>query len=364
MSDLQFGRGRGSQQQSEQEVFKIQRAVRQRVPQIMCIYGPTFSGKTFGAFLVAAGLVEPGGKIGLLDSENKRGSAYADDPDIMKVIPQGFDIIDLAPPFHPRRYIGGIRTFENAGFDLAIIDSGSHAWDGEGGAQDIKEKEKGWAGAKMWSKRLKNAIIYSQMHIIVCLRAQNKVKIVEEYDQRGNKKQKYIPLGMQPICEATLPFDLGVSIRVEGMVDGQPATHLAYPEKYPKGMGWLFDNWNPQLLTPDIGRRIREWNDGGSAMDPAELLQKQARNAAEQGVEEYAKFYLGLPNAKKKVLSDTTHNENKEIAKRVDEATAYAEATEPAGFKQPSDGAELTEEEMQRDMLAALKREQERESKS
>jgi len=295
------------------EVFEIKRAVRHRVPMVIGLYGVQFSGKTFGAFMLAAGLSKPGAKIGFIDTENGRGSAYADDPDVMRAIPQGYSVIELHPPFHPKRYIDALRQFQNAGFDLVIVDSASHAWEGEGGAQDMKEKEKGWVGPKLWSKRLKVALVYSSMDVIVCLRAQDKTKILG-----SGKNQEYISLGILPICEKTLPFDLSVSIRVEGSVDGKPATHLATPDKWQKGLNGLFEKWTPQLLTPDAGRRIREWNEAGAALPAGETIRKQARLAAELGSAEYEAFYKALPPADKKIVFDSTHAENKKIAAKAD----------------------------------------------
>jgi hypothetical protein len=293
----------------EPEVFEIKQAVRHKTPQILCIYGVQFSGKTMGALLVGSGLVKPGGRIGFIDTENGRGSSFADDPDIIKAIPQGYSVIEIHPPFHPCRYIDAINQFEREGFDLIIGDSFSHAWEGEGGGLDMKEEDGSWKDAKLWSKRLKFAIVYSSIDMIVCLRAQEKTKV-----EGTGRDQKYSSMGILPICEKSLPFDIGTAIRCEGEVDGKPATHLATPVKWPKHLNWLFDKWTPQLLTADIGRRIREWNDSGQALAPGATIQKQARHAAELGMEEYAAFFKALPKAQKELLANTTHAENKQIA--------------------------------------------------
>lgn len=306
----------------ELEVFDIREAVRHRVPQVMAIYGPTFSGKTFGALMLAAGLVEPGAKVGFIDTENGRGCMYADDEDVRRVLPQGYVTIELHPPFHPKRYIAAIRALEQAGCTLIITDSGSHAWEGEGGCQDIKEKDKAWNNAKLWNKRFSTALRYSPAHQIVCLRAQEKTKIIGT-----GRDQKYVPLGIMPICEKSFPFDLGLVFEVEGEVDGKAATHLAMPKKWPKAMNPLLSGWKPQLLTPDVGRRIREWNNSATAENPTDRLKKQARAAASEGMDAYNAFYNSLPAVQKKIIFDSTHAENKKTAKQADEDAA-AEAPE------------------------------------
>jgi hypothetical protein len=296
------------------EVFQIKKAVRHRTPQILCIYGIQFSGKTFGAFCIASGLMKPGGKLGFIDTENGRGSQYADDPDIIRMFPQGFDIIELDPPFHPARYIDAIAQFQSNGYDMVIVDSGSHAWEGEGGAQDMKEEDKEWTDAKKWSKRLKFAIVYSSMDIIVCLRAQEKTKV-----SKVGGKTVYSPLGILPICEKSLPFDVGFSIYVEGEVEGRPSTHLATPMKFPKALNWLIRDWRPQLLTPELGRKIREWNEGGAAMDEVAILHKQAGHAALQGMAAYEQFCKSLDAGRRKfLLSTPEHVKNKQAASQAD----------------------------------------------
>jgi hypothetical protein len=324
----------------EQEVFEIRRAVRRRVPQIMAIYGPTFSGKTYGALLLAAGLIEPGERIGFIDTENGRGLMYADDPDIQRLYPDSYDVIELHPPFHPRRYIAANRQLVESGCALVITDSGSHAWEGEGGCQDIKEQDKAWNNAKLWNKRFSAALRYSPAHQIVCLRAQEKTKVVDKKDSPTGK-QLYIPLGIMPICEKSFPFDLGLSFEVEGEIEGRPATHFAHPKKWPKAMNGLFNNWEPQLLTVEVGRRIREWNNSAGKETHSDVLRKQARAAAYEGMDAYAAFFGSLSVADKKIIFDTDHATNKANAQQIDiETAARNQESEDPESPQPNTEAD------------------------
>ncbi|MCU1326624.1 MAG: hypothetical protein JWN34_1994 [Bryobacterales bacterium] len=296
------------------EVFEIKDAVRHATPQVIAVAGPTFSGKTFGAILLGSGLIEPGDMVGAIDTENGRFSKYADDPDVRRLIPQGIKVIELHPPFHPQRYIGANKALERAGCKLIITDSGSHAWDGEGGGQDMKEQDKGWKNAKLWTKRFSAALRYSTAHQIVCLRAQDKTKILGS----GNSQQ-YIPLGMAPICEKNFYFDMELTFMVEGEVENRPATHLARPTKYPKGMNGLFDGWTPQLLTPEIGRRIREWNNTGAKENPMDRLKKRAALESLSGSVAYLAFYRGLNEKLQRAMVEIgIHDLNLESAKNVD----------------------------------------------
>lgn len=304
----------------QEEVFEIRDAVRHATPQVIAVSGPTFSGKTFSAILLASGLIETGDMVGAVDTENGRFSKYADDPDVRRVLPQGIKVIELHPPFHPQRYIGANKALERSGCKLIITDSGTHAWDGEGGGQDMKEKDKGWKNAKLWTKRFSAALRYSSAHQIICLRAQDKVKVIGT-----GKNQEYIPLGVAPICEKNFYFDMELTFMVEGEVDNKPATHLARVTKWPKGMNGLFGSkpgdWAPQLLTHEIGRKIRDWNNTGAKENPVDRLKKRAALESLNGYAAYMKFYGGLTEKVQGVLTANGHAENIEVAIKVDSET-------------------------------------------
>lgn len=310
----------------DDEQFEIRDLVRHATPQVMAISGPQFSGKTFGAILLASGLVEPGEMIGAIDTENGRFAAYADDADVKRVIPQGIKAIELHPPFHPKRFINANRQLERMGCKLIITDSGSHAWDGEGGGQDMKEEDRGWKNAKLWTRRFSAMLQYSSAHQIVCLRAQDKTKIIGE-----GRDQKYIPLGVAPICEKNFYFSLATAFMVEGSIDNAPATHLARPTRWPKAMNSLFANWTPQLLTPEIGAKIREWNNSGAKESPFDRICKKSYASAMDGEAVYVKFFDSMKPNVQKVLEDSgVHTTNLATARRIDSVLEQEQADQSA----------------------------------
>ena len=90
-----------------------------------------------------------------------------------------FLIGDLIAPFTPARYAEAIREFQAAGVEVLVIDSISHEWEGTGGCEEIANnspnKVIGWANAKAQHKRMMNVLLQSDMHVIVCIRAKEKV---------------------------------------------------------------------------------------------------------------------------------------------------------------------------------------------
>lgn len=306
--------------------FEVKDAVRETVPVLACIYGPTGSGKTFSALLLAGGLAGPNGVVGMVDAENKRGSLYADDPDICAAIPGGkYKRLDLRAPYSPERYTKALRALEGAGCTVAVVDSGTHEWSGEDGCCDIAEKNKlrgmpNWAMAKLAHKRFLAYCLSSHMHIVFCLRAHEKVKPVKAGDlispdsMERYEKTAVIPLGTLPDCEKNFVYEMLISLRVE---DG---THLAYPVKVPKMLAHIFPG--KKLITKADGEAIRLWNESAGVSSATERIAERARLAAEEGTAAYAEFFNALPPAAKKFLASTTHATNKTIAAKADEAAA------------------------------------------
>jgi AAA domain-containing protein len=307
------------------------KAVRQTVPMLVSLSGTSGSGKTYSGLLLAAGMAGPKGRVGMIDAENKRGSLYADDPDIRRALADGYERDDIAAPFTPAKYIGKITEAEKAGITVCLIDSTSHEWEGEGGCCDMAENNKlrgmpNWALAKREHKKFVSYCLSSPMSIVFCLRARDKVKILEV-----NGKTEVVPVGIQPIAEKNFVFEMLLSLMFD------EATHHAKPIKVPKMLNPMFPGG--RLITKADGDAIRQWNEGGRAVeDPHERLKMRARSAAECGIEEYERFFKDLTAADKKVLSATTHAENKVIARAVVPVSDADEGRDPALEKGPPVG--------------------------
>ena len=294
-------------------------AVRKKAPMIITVSGTSGSGKTYSSLLMAAGLAG-NGRVGMIDTENGRGSMYADAPGIKAAFPNGYDYLELSAPFSPTAYISAIDASEAAGHAVTVIDSGSHEWEGIGGCQEIAEKNKlgnreNWARAKKEHKRFVNRLLMAKSDIIICLRARDKVKI-----QKVNGKEEVIPIGLQPICEKNFVFEATLSLMIE------EKTHYASGVKVPEALVPIFGR--EHLITMADGAAIARWNEGGAVITDAERISKQARLAAEDGMEAYEKFFKSLTPAARKALTESgEHADNKHIALQADaDAKADAEA--------------------------------------
>lgn len=301
--------------------FQVKDAVRETVPVLACIYGPTGSGKTFSGLLLAAGLAGPSGVVGMVDTEKKRGSLYADDPAIRAAMPGGkYKRVDLSAPYTPACYIKALKALEAAGCTVALVDSGTHEWSGEGGCCDIAEQNKlgglpNWAKAKLEHKRFLAYCLSSEMHIIFCLRAHEKAKPVKAGDlispdsTERYEKNAVIPLGMLPDTEKNLVYEALLSLRVE---DG---THLANPVKVPKMLAHVFPG--KKLITKADGEAVRLWNESAGQSNDAERLMERARLAADEGMASYKSFFDSLSPSQRKAVTPI-HAELKRAAQEAD----------------------------------------------
>jgi len=171
--------------------FEIRPATRVGVRPLVGFYGRSGSGKTMSALLFARGLAGDKGRVVLVDTENGRGSIFAD------LIPGGYSVIDLDVPFTPNRYQEAIVTAEKAA-DVVVVDSLSQEWSGEGGVLDWAEAElqamgggdnnkmRSWIKPKTAHKLMVQRLVRCAVPLICCLRAEEKTHVTKaEGGQKG-----------------------------------------------------------------------------------------------------------------------------------------------------------------------------------
>ena len=231
----------------------IRKAERKKAKFRLGISAPSGAGKTYSSLLIAYGITGDWSKVGLIDTENGSGDLYAHLGEYM--------VLTLEAPYTPDRYIQAIKAFEDAGAEVIIIDSLSHAWAGEGGALDIQgaaaaKTGNSWtAWREVTSKHnaLVNTMLTSKCHIIATMRA--KTEYVQEKDANG--KTIIRKVGLAPIQRDGMEYEFTVMMDIS--VD-----HMASTTKDRTG---LFDG---QYFKPGVetGKKMLEWLETG--VDPVE----------------------------------------------------------------------------------------------
>jgi len=187
--------------------FQFKKATKSQSKLRLGLVGPSGSGKTFTALQIATGL---GGSIAVIDSERGSASKYADLFD--------FDVLELQT-FSPKTYVNAIKAAIQARYDVLIIDSLSHAWEGVGGALDTVDKKATQAGANSFTawkdvtpmhREMVEAILACPCHVIVTMRSKMDY-VLEEQQRRGGKKVM-VPkkVGMAPIQRQGMEYEFDV----------------------------------------------------------------------------------------------------------------------------------------------------------
>ncbi|MGE5623002.1 MAG: ATP-binding protein [Bacillota bacterium] len=228
--------------------FEIHRATKRRAKLRLGMSGPAGSGKTYSALLIASGL---GGRIGMIDTEHGSGDLYAD------LLPEGYDVLTLTPPYTPARYIEAIHALEESGVSTIIVDSLTHAWSGEGGSLDRQGKiaDKSGNSWQAWRQvtpehnALVEALLQSPCHIIATMRA--KTEYVQEKDERTGK-QVVRKIGLAPIMRDGIEYEFTTFLELD-------VQHQAFVGK---DRTRLFDG---QIFKPDVdtGRQLLTWLNAG-----------------------------------------------------------------------------------------------------
>lgn len=315
--------------------FQFRRAQRETTSMLIALAGASGSGKTYTAINLALGLAYPGmdppqiletikaegrSRVVVLDSEGGRALHYApkpgEDPDFRSSFP--FEYAELLPPFTPASYQDAVVAANEAGFVAVVVDSMSHEWESEGGVlewadrlaegvpkpgvsnpepwkkdQWIEQPQKSpgnWKEPKRAHKQMMMRFLQCRLHMIFCLRAEEKMKLVQEKFQGRDGKErasvKVIPAEdrpinerWEPICEKRFMYEMTASFV---LVPDQPGVGI--PLKLQEQHRPCFPEG--EQIGPQAGSRLAAWASGGaepvrdkgqpekSGEDPAEARER------------------------------------------------------------------------------------------
>lgn len=232
------------------------KAERKRTKIKLAITGPSGSGKTYSSLKIAKGL---GDRIAVIDTENGSASLYAG----MEGMPE-FDVMEITAPFTSEKYQKAIKTACEKNYDVLIIDSISHQWNGEGGIMDRMDKDKlakptaniytMWAKYTPEHERFKATINQAPIHIIATMRSK------QDYVLDQNEKGKTTPrkIGMAPIQRDGTEYEYSIVFDCN-------TEHFA---SVSKDRTSLFDG-DVFKIDESVGDKIKTWLESGKEVPEA-----------------------------------------------------------------------------------------------
>lgn len=260
--------------------FEDKPAVREQVPLLVGVSGPSSSGKTFSLLRLATGIQRiVGGDIHFIDTEAKRALHYADR--------FKFRHIDFRAPFGPLDYLAAYEQSIAKGAKIIITDSMTHEHSGVGGVMDQvdewldqkcddneNERKKKFMLAmvkpKQQRKLLNSRIVQLGAHMLFGYRALDKVKPVT-----GGEPEK---LGWQPETTSPLFYEMTARFLLPPGSDGHPVVNpvnnaerlsVKNPEQF---RGWFRPGMQ---LSEELGMQLATWAAGGaSAPDRHEMVSR------------------------------------------------------------------------------------------
>lgn len=180
----------------------------------LSLQGPSGAGKTYSALNIATYL---GKRIALIDTERGSASMYAHLFD--------FAVCEIYDNYNPERLHEALAA--SANFDVVIIDSLTHFWNGPGGMLEMvddevkRQKQRGnkpdsfsaWKSVDGVYRRVVQALLAVPADVIVTMRAKTEYERSE--DSKGKSTIK--KLGMAPEMRNSFEYEMSV----EGMLDDE-----------------------------------------------------------------------------------------------------------------------------------------------
>jgi hypothetical protein len=178
----------------------FKKATKTQIKLRLALTGPSGSGKTYSSLALASHL---GKRIAVIDTEHGSASRYAD---LFE-----FDVVELES-FHPNRYVKAIMAAQQAGYDVVVIDSLSHAWMGKDGELELVDRAKNsfaaWKDVRPLERALIDIALRKHVRTVFKCGIDTATKII-----------KFIPSLPHPILEPKPPMlDLIQVRRVGGKI--------------------------------------------------------------------------------------------------------------------------------------------------
>lgn len=244
--------------------FQIKKAQREKIYTKIALMAPSGGGKTYSALRLATGMAEElkkqngkAAKILLANTEQKRGYYYADEFD--------YDIVDIDAPYNPEKFVDLIEFAVSEKYDILILDSTSHEWEGKGGCLELQQQAGGtyqaWARITPRHNKFINAIADSPIHIIATMRGKDQYEMIKN----ENGKTSVQKLGVGAKQRDGFEYEFTCTFLID------QKTNCAEAQK---DNTHIFEHEGAMLLTENHGKKIIQWANSGKGYTPVKRVEE------------------------------------------------------------------------------------------
>ena len=238
--------------------FQVKKAKREKIYCKIALMAPSGGGKTYSSLRLATGMAkeierETGKKARILmgNTEQKRGYYYANEFD--------YDIVDIEAPHNPEKYVEFIEFAVKEGYDILILDSSSHEWEGRGGCLELQQQAGGtyqaWGKVTPRHNKFIEAIADSPIHMIVTMRGKDQYEMTS--DDKGKKSVQKLGVGAKQRDGFEYEFTCTFLI--------DQKTSMAEAQK---DNTHIFEHETATLLSESYGEKIMQWANSGEGYTP------------------------------------------------------------------------------------------------
>ena len=296
--------------------FQIKKATREKIYCKIALMAPSGAGKTYSSLRLATGMAdeiekETGKKAKVLmaNSEQKRGYYYANE--------FVYDIVDIDSPHEPEKYVELIDFAVQEGYDILIMDSTSHEWEGKGGCLEIQQKAGGryqdWAKVTPRHERFINTIADSKIHIIATMRGKDQYVMTQSEGKNGNQSTKVEKVGVGAKQRDGFEYEFTCTFLLD------QKTNTAEPFK---DNTHIFENEPAVKLTEEHGRKIIKWANS-SKIEPKKDYRKNEESASTTLPEDELKAIIAEINPLATKLAETNRDAVMEAIKKHHKTANY-----------------------------------------
>ena len=238
--------------------LQISKATRELIFVKLALMGASGAGKTYSSLRLATGMAEAlepilgrKAKIIMANTEKSRGRYYANEFD--------YEITNVDAPHEPEKYVDLIDQVVKLGYDILILDSSSHEWEGKGGCLELQQLAGGtyqaWAKVTPRHDKFLLAIAESPIHIIATMRGKDQY----EMEKNDNGKITVTKLGVGAKQRDGFEYEFTSTF----LIDQKDSHAIAQ-----KDNTHLFEKAGRILLSEKDGKDIISWANSGKGYTP------------------------------------------------------------------------------------------------